>query len=214
MLRELSENADALQFSDVYPQYTTVKIYDFNELAYFFAKYLESQNINVQVAGELWDGFFEGTEHQELADKCMTIYAEGTGRKKADWVDNLLESVCVEFEYVDRIYEANIKNQVFKDACGSIEELLKRLEKETEIVILGSGREAQDVYNFLTEHHIDICCFVNENYGERSHRMFGKEILSSLDVRMKYENPVFIECMSKHSVWGFGGIQMIMIIGV
>ena len=207
MLRELSENSDALQFSDLYPQYTTVKIYEFNELAYFFAKYLESQNINVQVAGELWDGFFEGTEHQELADKCMTIYAEGTGRKKADWVDNLLESVCVEFECVDRIYEANIKNQVFKDACGSIEELLKRLEKETEIVILGSGREAQDVYNFLTEHHIDSCCFVNENYGERSHRMFGKEILSSLNARMKYENPVFIECVSEHSSWGFGGVD-------
>lgn len=37
--------------------------------------------------------------------------------------------------------------------------------------------------------------------------MFGKEILSSLDVRMKYENPVFIECMSKHSAWGFGGVD-------
>ena len=98
---------------------------------------------------------------------------------------------------------------------GGIAELLRHLENETEIAILGSGREAQDVYDFLIEHHIDICCFVNENYGERSHRMFGKEILSSLDVRMKYENPVFIECMSKHSVWGFGGvIQMIMIIGV
>ncbi len=207
MLRELSENSDALQFSDVYPQYTTVKIYEFNELAYFFAKYLESQNINVQVAGELWDGFFEETEHQELADKCMTIYAEGTGRKKADWVDNLLESVCVEFECIDRIYEANIKNQVFLDACGGIEKLLRYLENKTEIAILGSGREAQDVYDFLTEHHIDICCFVNENYGERSHRMFGKEILSSLDARMKYENPVFIECVSEHSAWGFGGVD-------
>ena len=58
MLRELSEHSEALQFSDLYPEYQCVRIYEFNELAYFFAKYLESQNISVQVQGEMWRNFF------------------------------------------------------------------------------------------------------------------------------------------------------------
>lgn len=33
----------------------------------------------------------------------MTIYAEGVKPKNADWVDNLLESVSVEFECIDNI---------------------------------------------------------------------------------------------------------------
>lgn len=205
MLRELMDNSDAVQFPDLYPEYTCSKIYEFNELAYFFAEYLKSQGIKVQVFGRLWDGFFEGNSYEELDYKCLTVYAEGTGPKKAEWIDNLLESVSVEFEYIDIIYETNIKNGIFQDAFGSCGELLDRLKNEKEIIIIGSGREAQDTYDFLMSNGIDICCFINQNYGERTHRLFGKEILSSMDARNRYSNPVFLECTEKHSVWGFGG---------
>lgn len=47
MLRELMETSGALQFQDIYPEYQCVKIYEFNELAFFFAKYLKSQGIFV-----------------------------------------------------------------------------------------------------------------------------------------------------------------------
>lgn len=60
---------------------------------------------------------------------------------------------------------------------------------------------------------IDICCFVNDNYGEQSHQMYGKRILNNLDARNKYKNPIFIECSSKHSAWGFGGTDYYDYIG-
>ena len=75
---------------------------------------------------------------------------------------------------------------------GGITDLLSCLSKKKEIILLGSGRETQDVYNFLMKNHIDICSFVSENYSERTHKMFGKEILSFMEVRKRYKNPVFI----------------------
>lgn len=91
---------------------------------------------------------------------------------------------------------------------GGIEELLDCLKEEKEIIIIGSGREAQDVYDFLFKNNIDICCFVNENYEEQLHKLFGKDILCSLDARNRYTQAVFIECMSKHSAWGFGNTDI------
>jgi hypothetical protein len=57
-LWELQENLDALQFRDIYPECQCVKIHGFNELAYFFAKYLKIQGIPVQIEGSMWEGFF------------------------------------------------------------------------------------------------------------------------------------------------------------
>ena len=208
MLRELSENADALQFRDIYPEYQGVKIYEFNELAYFFAEYLKKQNIAVQVYGGLWNGFVDSAEIRLLEYNYLSIYAEGIQPKKADWLDNLLESVSVEFECIDHIYEMNIKNHIILDAEGSIEELVHCLKDKREIVIIGSGREAQDVYDYLAGNDIDISCFVDENYEECSHLLFGKPILRSLDARNKYKDAVFIECMSEHSAWGVGGTDI------
>lgn len=207
MLRELSESPDALQFSDVYPEYKCVKINEFNELAYLFAKYLERQNIPVKVSGEWWKYLFKGSDCQELDYKSMIIYAEGVRPKKNNWIENLLETVSVEFECIDIIYEANIKNGIFKDAFGDSNVLLDRLQHEKEIVIFGTERESQDVYNYFVQNDIDVCCFVDERYGVRSHNLFGKKILSGLDVRNKYKTPIFIECNSKNSSWGFGGID-------
>ena len=54
----------------------------------------------------------------------------------------MLCSVSVEFECVDKIYEANIKARLIKDAEGDSETLLERLRQEKEIVILGIDENA------------------------------------------------------------------------
>ncbi len=212
MLRELSENTLALQFTDIYPEYDVVRIYGFNELAYRFAQYLKSLNVSIQLFGEFWDLFFE-TDRFTQDCNYMKIYAEGIAIKKADWVENLFESVSVEFECIDKIYEINIKNGFIKDAM-CVEDVIKRLEGgKTEIIILGSGREAQNAYDFLRKENIDIYCFVNDDYEERSHRLFGKEIIGNLEIRTRNKNLIFIECSGEHSAWGFGGTDYYDYIG-
>lgn len=57
MLNELKELPRALKFADVYPQFDCVKIFGFNELAFYFAEYLRDQNICVETDGELWGDF-------------------------------------------------------------------------------------------------------------------------------------------------------------
>ena len=83
-------------------------------------------------------------------------------------------------------------------------DLFDFLKTQNELVILGSGREELDVYDLLIGKNIDVCCFVNDNYSEQSHKMFGKNIISSIDARNKYKKPIFIECSNKYSAWGFG----------
>lgn len=207
MLKELSEHPYALQFNNLYPQYQGVKIYGFNELSYFFAKYLKEHNILVQVFGDMWNNMFEGTGCSDLGTNCMKIFAEGVHSKSTDWIDNLLESVSGEFECIDIIYEENIKNGIFKDAIGDLHTFLELLQREEKIVIIGSGWESQNVYDFLLKHNIDICCFMDESYSKQTLKLFGKKILSSLDIRREYSSPVFIECNSEHSSWGFGGVD-------
>lgn len=213
MLRELSELSCALQFADIFSEYRCVKIYEFNELAYYFAKYLEGQNIAVQVIGTMWQDYFTGTDCQVPDYECLTIYAEGVGEKKRNWVENLLRSVSVEFECIDVVYEANIKAGIIRDAIGDCASLMERLKGEKEIIIIGAGREAQDAYDLLVENGIDICCFVDERQQEQKHRLFGKKILSSLNARNIYKNPIFLECVSENSAWGMGGVDYYDYIG-
>lgn len=110
-IRELREqqNPKMVQFVDMYPDCDCVIIYGFNELAYYFASYLREQGIPVQVEGTMWGGFFESDNVQVPEYRCMKIYAEGTWEKPENWEENLLRTVSVEFEYVDKIYEENIR---------------------------------------------------------------------------------------------------------
>ncbi|MBD5489831.1 MAG: hypothetical protein HDR13_13755 [Lachnospiraceae bacterium] len=204
MLKELSEQPEALQFADIYPEYQWVKIYEFNELAYFFAKYLESQNIPVQVQGVMWQNFFAGEECRVADYACLVIYAEGITAKKENLLENALRSVSAEFECIDRIYEANIKKGVFHNAEESWEELAERLRGEKEIVIIGTDIVAQRTYGFLTKNEIDVCCFMGDQNGNK---MFGKKILDCQGIRNTYKSPVYIECTSKGSAWGVGDVD-------
>ncbi len=206
MLNELKEIPNILQFTDVYPEYEYVKIYGFNELAYYFAQYLESLGIAVTIEDELYQFFFAGKQCKTRNDKCLEIYAEGTLNDN-NLLDKLLWSVSSEFEYIDKIYEANIEEGFIKDVEGNLITLIQKLKLEKEIVICGTGMVACDVYDFLVENGIDICCFLEERNDRKCHRLFGKKIMSSQIIRKLYKNPVFIECNSKNSSWGFGGVD-------
>lgn len=203
MLRELMEQPDALQFSDIYPDVSCVKIYGFNELAYYFAKYLETQNIPVQVAGDMWKGFFEGKDCETLDYSCMALYAEGVGKKNRNWVENLLRSVCVEFECIDHIYEANIWKGIIKDAAGNWECDIRNYLGGKKVAVFGTDLVAQDVYDFLLAHGVEICCFVDERLEEQGRRLFGKRICASHELRKEYgKDLVFIDGHHKNSAWG------------
>lgn len=117
ILRELTEKVDALHFKDIYPEYDYVKIYGFNELAFSFAEYLKNQGILTQVIGEFWGDMFENVNFADKDYRFMTIYSEGIGVKKLKKRESILESVSAEFECIDRIYEINVKNGIFKDTC-------------------------------------------------------------------------------------------------
>lgn len=208
MLRELVETPAALRFIDLYPEYQCVKIYECNELAFLFAKYLEKQNVAVEVVGTMWRNVFEGGVCQIPDYECMRLYAEGRGRREnlqTEWYFN--RSVSAEFECIDKIYEENIKKGIVKDAKGTCADLLERLKGENEIIILGTGQEEQDAYDFLKQNGISVCCFVDAKYNDRCHRLFGKNILRPWKVRHVYRNPIFIDCTSQNSAWGFGEVD-------
>ena len=189
MLKELEEQPRALQFKDVFPQYTCVKICGFHELAYFFAEYLRKQNISVWTEGEFWKGFFEGDEEEWLDYQRLTIYAEGTGEgAKENWVENLLRSASPEFECIDCIYEANIKAGIITNAMGdlsALEEYLSGTEKE--IVIWGTDIKAQNAYDYLLSRGIEAAYFASSDYEERDRLLFGKKVISLLEMRKRHD---------------------------
>lgn len=214
MLRELKEAQGVLQFSDVYPEYKCVKIQGFNELAYYFADYLRDQNVQVQLDGTMWQGFFANEECQVAEYECLNIYAEGTWEKTRNWKENLLRSVSVEFECVDKIYETNIKNNLIKDADCEYYILLERLRGEKEVMLYGIDMRAQDTYDFLVVNGIEACCFVVDELNVGCmHRLFGKKIISLNEAICAYQNPIFIDCVSKHSAWGLGSVDYYDYIG-
>lgn len=214
MLRELLETPSALQFTDIYPEYNCVKIYGFNELAFLFVKYLEKQQIKVQVDGEMWKRIYPEMIYQNFGDNCFNVFAEGVeNRKIKNWLEKLLRSVSEEFECIDKIYEANVKNGIIKDCKGDINELLSFLKNESEIVLFGSGHDELNAYDFLVKNGVHIECFADPRVDEQSHKIFGKDVLSRLEARETYKNAVFIDCVSKFSSWGGGRIDYYDYIG-
>ncbi len=204
MLRELMDMTDAMQFTDIYPEYKYVKIDGFNELAYIFAKYIEEQGIPVCVAGTMWEGHFGEIECQVPDYECLTIHAEGIGAKNQGLLENLLKGVAVEFECIDIIYETNIKKGMIKDTVMNITQLLEYLRKQKEVVLLGIDRETLDVYDYLMENEIEISAFADSRFEGKNRKIFGKKIMSGLEVRKTYDMPVFIDCTNKNSAWGLG----------
>ncbi len=208
-LRELQENPGAVQFADMYPDCECVIIYGFNELAYFFAHYIKAQGIAVQVQDILWEGFFESDEVQIPEYRCMKIYAEGTWIKPVKWKENLLRTVAVEFECVDKIYEENISKGRISDASGNCEELLLKCKEADAVAILGTDIGAQDAYEFLFTQGIIPECFVVEGNNKFGRKIFSKPVYSIAEVMARYGNDiVIIDNYYKNSAWGTGLVDL------
>lgn len=206
-LRELTECRNALDFHDIYPEYDCVTIWECNELAFYFAEYLQNSGVSVNVKGSFWEELGEWDNHECLEYRNMNIYAEGTWEKSANMREYLLRSVSVEFECIDKIYEENIAEGWITDADQELEEFILNLRKEADLFLLGTGTESQDAYDFLLEHGIDIMGFVSDVQEDYPRKIFGKPIYLRNEIPDD-KHPVFIECTHKHSAWGFGSADL------
>lgn len=206
MLRELTEKPEALQFTDIYPEYRCVKIYDFNELAYFFAQYLKKAGIPVEVTGAMWQNYFEGQDCIAPDYECYKIYAEGINGKKNHWKENLLRSVSAEFECVDKIYEENVRAGIIKDVDGNCENLIAKLKEMEAVAILGTDMEAQDVYDWLQQMEVEVECFIINGRGIHKEKILGKPVLNCWEAMSRYGRKMaFINCYERNSAFGGGG---------
>ncbi len=205
MLHELMKNLETVQFPDIFPEYQCVRIYECNELAYLFAQYLKKMGIKVCVFGKLWKYFWDKGDNEEKENipnyAYLNIFAEGSWKKGRDWTENLLRSVSVEFECIDQIYETNNKLAIIQNSFGSNEKLLEKLKAQKEIIIIGSGRAAQDAYDYLKGNEIDICCFMDYDQQKCIYELLGKRIVNEADVLRHYKNAIFLECTQQGSAW-------------
>lgn len=204
MLDELLECQNALDFKEVYPKYDGVTIYGCNELAYYFAKYLDKIGVLVNVVGEIWDKVSNFKKIDILDYKTLTVLAEGEGDEES--VDQR-DSVSVEFECIDRIYERNICKGIIEDKDGKFKEVVGRL-KGRHIALLGTKENSLNAYDLLLKYGIDISCFVSDSLEEQGTMIFGKKVQSRLEVMENYKNVIFIEPNGKYSAWGFGGVDL------
>ena len=213
-IRQLQGNPNGTQFADMYPDCDCVVIYGFNELAYFFACYLREQGISVRVEDAMWEGFMASDDVQVPEYRCMKIYAEGTWEKPADWEENLLRTVSVEFECIDKTYEENIRRGYVRDAAGSCEDMLQRLKSAEAVAVLGTDIDAQNCYDFLLQKGIKAECFViwGDNVFER--KLFGRPVYSVAEVVAKYGSSIMItDNHHENSAWGMGGTDYFEYLG-
>ncbi len=133
----------------------------------------------------------------------MTIYAEGTWEKPADWTENLLRTVSVEFECIDHIYEENLKAGIIKDADRESAELLDYLRKTDGVIIRGTYAAAQDAYDYFQKTGIKVCCFAEDRCGG-GRRLFGKPVMEIVEAMAEYNGAVFVDNNEKGSAWGMG----------
>lgn len=203
MLKELRKNKAALQFVDVFPQYKEVVICGCNELAAAFAEYLRELGVAVTVMGEYWDCIGYQSDWQiELARKrnTLVLYAEGLASLDFNPDKWIKRSVSPEFECIDKIYEENVLTGKICDILGNSDDLFRKLKEKREIVIMGITRQAQDVYDLLMAHGIDIFGFVLNKAGQKE--ILGKRILDVTDAMRELENPVFLNCESRYGALG------------
>lgn len=207
MLKELVVHEEAIRFKDIFPRVKEVIVYGCNELAYCFVKYLEGQQVNVSVAGKYWEHF--SIKVDDIADcdnnNKMVVYAEfPLNIEGVD--DRIIKSASSEFECIDRIYEANVKAGKIKDKAGDIKEVLKKL-KEKKVVVLGTDTKAQDAYDFLYAHGIDIYCFAKweAQYGKT---LLGKKIVAISELLCDGQELFFINSHDCNSALGSKNVEI------
>lgn len=206
MLRELEECSDALDFQDLNPEYINVTIHGCNELAYYFASYLQKRGIGVSVEGNFWKELGSWESHVAMACQNYEIWAEGVHHRNRNLYEEQLRSVSAEFECVNEIYEANIEAGNIRDA--DVNGLIDKLKNEKEIIIRGVGTKAHEAYDWLLSNGLDICAFLSEKArGEGRTRLFDKPIVRQTEIAERFPRAIIIECSQKYSSWGFGAVD-------
>lgn len=206
MLNELTEYPDALNFKDVYSKYDSVIIIGFNELTYYFTQYLISLEIPVKVCvDEIWKEFISWENVQQEDLNKLIVYGEGIDNQEE--IIEFRNSVSVEFECIDHIYEQNICKGIISNTDGDFVYFLDKI-REKQVAILGIGEAALNAYDLLLENGIDIYCFVSENDKERKKTMFGKRILGRGEAVANSKNIVFVDPDFNHSAWGSGQVDL------
>ncbi len=203
-LKELEECSNAINFRDLFPEYDSVTISECNELAYFFAEYLENLGIMVNVKGRYWEdvGKCGGGQYESLDYRNLNIYAEGTWEKCVDLKEYLLRSVSVEFECIDQIYEENIKKHIIQNAFCGFQELVKKIkEGYKQIVILGTEKESLAVSNLLLQNGLEVKCFISTAPLDENRFIGNIPVFGNL--RMFSANDIIlIDCLNRNSAWG------------
>lgn len=203
MLKELKENRNILQFTDIFPECREVIIYECNELAVAFAEYLETLGIRVTTRGNYWECFGNRADYGAAridGGRKLILYAEGNLVWDNILSEDMRRSVSPEFECIDKIYEANVLAGKIRDTAGEFSELVHSLKDETEIAILGDDRDAQDVYDLLREQGIEICCFAVKEKGKD--KLLGRKVMKVTDVMRHFRKPVFINCKDRYGALG------------
>lgn len=114
--------------------------------------------------------------------------------------------MSVEFEYVNIIYEKNIKKGFIRDALYTYEKLIQKLRESEQIVIKDIGENTLAVSDWLAKSRIDNYCFLTkDNMGEKY--VLGKPLYNLNELRKKFNNLIFVDCYSEHSAWGPGEIN-------
>lgn len=210
MLRELEKNRNARQFNDLYPDVKKVIIYGCNELAFRFAKYLEGLKLSVAVKGKYWNYFgYKSIEDVDFDDNSqMIIYAERILEDKRSLFQRVVRSASTEFECINRIYEENILVGNITDAGGEVDFFFNKLDGK-DVVILGTDAKAQDMYDLLLAHGIDIKCFAVDGMpANRSCLLLGKQIKTIAEMLADEKRLVFVEPRNKNSAWGNSYVEL------
>ncbi len=210
MLRELEAHKEALQFEDIFPKIKEVVICGCNELAYHFVKYLEEQHVKVSVTGEYWDYFgYEKSIDLKRTDK-LVICAESILPRTDDLCRTIIKSASSEFECIDKIYEANVKAGKIKDRIEDFARVLKNLRGK-DVVILGTDARAQDAYDLLYQHGIDICYFAKwkcPQSGVGGYKtLLGKKITEISKAICEKKDFIFINCNDRNSALGSRDVE-------
>lgn len=211
MLRELEECREALQFNDIFPKIKEVVVCGCSELSYYFVKYLEKRKISVSVKGKYWEYLgYESVDDVDFDDNDkMIIYAECILENKRNLFERVIRSASSEFECINKIYESNILADKIRDKGGDLEWMLGKL-KGKDVAIIGIDEKAQDVYDFLYEHGIDVKWFVSEDQTEKKAGLLLGKIVAVIEEVLRHDvNVAFIDVYNKNSKWGNKYVELL-----
>lgn len=211
MLKELEETPEAISFHTVFPDIREVVVCGCNELAYYFVKYLEQCGIPVSVTGRYWEYFgYQSIGETDDDTGRMVIMAEPVLGEKADLFQKVVRSTSPNFECIDRIYEANVLDGRVKDTTGGIDWVLEHLRGK-KVVILGTDEKAQDAYDLLCQHGIDIWCFLEKKADGCTRYipkiLLGKPVCRVCDAMNFGKDVIFISVHGEKSALGTGDVD-------